>query len=697
MSAVHTCGCTVKRTKIDQERSQVQLAQRILLAGGTPTDSNLAEVGGASFEQTDRIPALSQDRPSTYGLIDQLFTTLDTEHGPLTGFNAIPDGLTSTVSNPLANGDLVRLRDVMGCSLPARVVTLKLFDVFIDSVHWFMMVFHEPSLRADLEEMLNTGTFPRQKLSTIILVMVVLLIGTKYVLVDEIPPTYSSHDLSRFQAVLLEKIEARFLAVLDQDDVGAIQVCVLLSSFYFYHGRPHRCLAMNSAATRLAQGMKLHRESTWRVIDPIEREVRRRVWWAVYVLDGYGALTYGTTNSIQHSKCQVELPQNIDDTLETCPGIGSYEVMEDGSSRRVTTLSYQRFKFRLYCIAEPIMKDVYFNDRRSVREVVNRIQAINAQLLEWQDSVPPELDLKNVSRHSLTHSRQYRSLRVFQVQALALQLAYDNIQLVLHRTLLFHIKGSLFRPPLNMPETMDEISEDVRRLSSISKDICWKAATRTSCIDRFPDVLKQSRNCHVGGYTGVQTFTAGFVLGIFALSQPLSTQAQEAKRAIGRLIKMPRLFGYRTAISDQTENILQRLLRVILDQEMRLLTVEGNHSALDSSILDGANANTLESRAQTVSGRSTQDSVSRRTPPARRGDDFAPAGALLGDASERVGVRHDTNPSDFDQGYSDSFDTTANSAWINFDMSGILTDTSFMDDINNIGQGWIWDDVPPFP
>jgi hypothetical protein len=216
----------------------------------------------------------------------QLFTSLDTEHGPLTGFNAIPDGLTSIVSDRSTNGDLVRLRDVMGCNLPAPVITLKFFDVFIHSVHWFMMVFHEPSLRADLEEMLRSGVFPRQKLSTVILMMVVLLIGTKYVLIDEMPPTYSSHDLSRLQAVLLERIESRFLTVLDQDDVGAVQICVLLSSFYFYHGRPHRCLAMNSAAIRLAQGIKLHRESTWGDIDPIEREVRRRVWWALYVLDG---------------------------------------------------------------------------------------------------------------------------------------------------------------------------------------------------------------------------------------------------------------------------------------------------------------------------------------------------------------------------------------------------------------------------
>lgn len=62
------------------------------------------------------------------------------------------------------------------------------------------------------------------------------------------------------------------------------------------------------------------------------------------------------------------------------------------------------------------------------------------------------------------------------------------------------------------------------------------------------------------------------MLAIFALSQPTSAQLQDAKRWIGRLIKIPRQLGNRTAISDQSGHLLEKLLRLILEQEIKILT-----------------------------------------------------------------------------------------------------------------------------
>lgn len=149
-----------------------------------------------------------------------------------------------------------------------------------------MLIFHEPSLREELSSLLETGRTSERSLSRLLLILVILLIATKYVVVADIKTARSSIDINLLQAKLLATIEKNFLAVLDQDNIGAIQVCILLSSFYFYHGRPNRCLAINSAAIRMAQNMKFHHEASWYGVDTIEREQRRRVWWALYVLDG---------------------------------------------------------------------------------------------------------------------------------------------------------------------------------------------------------------------------------------------------------------------------------------------------------------------------------------------------------------------------------------------------------------------------
>ncbi len=47
------------------------------------------------------------------------------------------------------------------------------------------------------------------------------------------------------------------------------------------------------------------------------------------------------------------------------------------------------------------------------------------------------------------------------------------------------------------------------------------------------------------------------MLGIFALSEAFSAQAQEGKRGVGRLIRMPKLIGYRMIVSDQTGRFLE--------------------------------------------------------------------------------------------------------------------------------------------
>lgn len=173
--------------------------------------------------------------------------------------------------------------ELLGCDLPPADVSITLFNVFARSVQWFMMIFHEPSVRAEMQSILDTKHISPHKLSLAVLILVILLIGTKYTKEAEA----LGLDLTSIESKLLERIESKFLAVLDENNVGTVQVCILLSSFYFYHGRPSRCLALNSMAIKIAQTLKFDFESTWTGIDLAERENRRRAWWNLYVFDGY--------------------------------------------------------------------------------------------------------------------------------------------------------------------------------------------------------------------------------------------------------------------------------------------------------------------------------------------------------------------------------------------------------------------------
>lgn len=188
-----------------------------------------------------------------------------------------------TFSRPRA--DLIPVADLIGRDLPPRYVVNLLFEAFANSTHWFMLVFHEPSLRAELEEILATGMVSRHKLPWMMLVITILATGATYTPASVIEKSCPGWNLVKLRTKLIRVIEERFLDLFDSRDVEAVAVCVLLSSYYMYHGQLERGWVTLGAAWRAAESMRLHQEHTWSRMDLIQIEVRRRVWWALYVAD----------------------------------------------------------------------------------------------------------------------------------------------------------------------------------------------------------------------------------------------------------------------------------------------------------------------------------------------------------------------------------------------------------------------------
>ncbi len=126
-------------------------------------------------------------------------------------------------------------------------------------------------------------------------------------------------------------------------------------------------------------------------------------------------------------------------------------------------------------------------------------------------------------------------------------------------------------PGTNTAQMTDADDEQSRQFAA-SRSQCWESALRTPRIGEHSDIHRQAAKSHLAGFTGIQRFTAGVTLAVFALSRPLSAQADEAKRGIGQLIKVPKGLGFRTVISDQSSTFLERLLRPMMAQEIKLLT-----------------------------------------------------------------------------------------------------------------------------
>ncbi|OAP62538.1 hypothetical protein AYL99_01765 [Fonsecaea erecta] len=527
------------------------------------------------------------ERTSTYEVVDQLFREHNSAARLFHSTDAIP-GSSPDVRSSEASGQYLSICDLLDMELPASDVIDYALESYSYSVHWFMLLFHEPSLRIELQGLTTTGFVRADRISFLILVALVIGIGAKYSTKSEAEGIFPGIDMDSLGNKLIRKAEERLLDVFDQANIEAVQISIILSAYYAYHSRPNRSFALMGSALKVAQALGLQQESHWKMDDPILREVWRRLGWAIYTAEVFSAITFGTPCNVHDSDWDVSFPGNIDDTSTTCPGFESVESYEDETFGPVTIASYQRYKFRLYRIASTITRNIYLRSGATLPEVVGEIKAINQRLLQWEKCIPRELRLKYL-KYNRTDKTSMRTIRTFQLQALALQLSYDNIQLVLHRPLL--TINRVPRWPRAGPEAggdseqmmMHAVNDAVDPMMiRTSKYQCWVSSMRTSKIGEHSEILAASQNTHGAAYAGIQSFTAGVVLGIFALSDPLSDQAHQAKRAVSRIIKLPRLHRFRTTVSDQCGAILEELVRLVLAEEMKALLTEAESSGQDS-------------------------------------------------------------------------------------------------------------------
>jgi hypothetical protein len=271
--------------------------------------------------------------------------------------------------------------------------------------------------------------------------------------------------------------------------------------------------------------------------------------------------------------------KNLDDTSTGHPIFHSTETLDDGQIVPVTLFTYQRQKFILYRIASPIIGDVYFMRGATMSQITERIGKINEELLAWFKTLPLELRLSE-SNHKAA-GEAGKIINIFKLQALALQLAYDNMQILLHRPLLslkFPRLALSMKHPQQYTQSHESLNGSLPSLKdlSISRNQCWESALRTSNILDHLDVLRVAKNTHAASYIGIQMFTAGILLGIVALSEPLSSQAQEAKQALARVIRLSKALGHTTLLTAQSGKILEALVKIILAKEMKELLSDKN-------------------------------------------------------------------------------------------------------------------------
>lgn len=253
----------------------------------------------------------------------------------------------------------------------------------------------------------------------------------------------------------------------------------------------------------------------------------------------------------------------MDDCLTVHPILSSTLEPAAHSPGLATLGAYQRHKFELYTIAGPIIGIIYDLNKSNWETVVDLASKINTKLVEWFDRLPMELKLEShvdLDMSDLTEP-EVEVCQLFHLQALVLQLAYDNIQIILHRPFLRYGHRLILSPGSH--------SSDARPTSF---EQCKHCARRTcSILPRHTEVLLAAQNTHAAAYIAIQNFTAGVTLGMVALSDPGSEQSLDAKRGVANSISLQQTLAKSSVVPSQTVRILEGLFQLVFKREMQTL------------------------------------------------------------------------------------------------------------------------------
>ncbi|KAB8209559.1 fungal-specific transcription factor domain-containing protein [Aspergillus parasiticus] len=144
-------------------------------------------------------------------------------------------------------------------------------------------------------------------------------------------------------------------------------------------------------AMRICIDLGMHRESHYRTLEPLEAQLRRRLFWSVYVIERHVSWSLGRPFSIAEDEIDVQIPLDIDDP--TSRYVGVEHAMDDVSSdiahgtniptirRFIATVHLQRIMSRLHT-------KIYRVDR-NLPDLIPEISPLLASLEEYKRSLPP--------------------------------------------------------------------------------------------------------------------------------------------------------------------------------------------------------------------------------------------------------------------------------------------------------------------
>ncbi|ATY59761.1 C6 transcription [Cordyceps militaris] len=314
------------------------------------------------------IPPLRFDQHSPTGRLS--FGTSTTSQQPWSASSAtaldanlLPRSITSPPDSPevpvLARW--TRLVDqVTARGLHFEAVVNQCIDLFFEYLYPLTPLVHEPSLRDNLAYFVPSDRAPHLETcaEAAFTLITAVCAEAAFLLPADIFPSgdaVASVFLHASRGCLADYMEAD----LESPSASSITIRYFHSNCVHAAGKPKFSWHIFGEATRLAQVMRLHDETSYEGLYPVEAEMRRRVFWIVYMGDKSAAILNNRPITMHKYsfECGVTAtyPTGIEEESQTPVSPNSVHSSEPASTKRQKLILGFNANIRLWSAASDLL------------------------------------------------------------------------------------------------------------------------------------------------------------------------------------------------------------------------------------------------------------------------------------------------------------------------------------------------------
>ncbi|KAI1387013.1 fungal-specific transcription factor domain-containing protein [Hypoxylon trugodes] len=186
----------------------------------------------------------------------------------------------------------------------SQAVWPQLIDVFFSRRWPQLPVIHKPTFLQKHFIPFSENRSDCSPSSFQVNIVLAIAAAEKTVLDDD--SVLSHHDYFK---IATQSLEAVFAA----DDIDCVQSLLLLAMYGSHEPQYVDMWYTVGLALRLAVGIDLHRQEAIEGCNVLEAEMRKRLWWSVYVMDRSMSVALGRPLGIQDSDITMPLPESLTD------------------------------------------------------------------------------------------------------------------------------------------------------------------------------------------------------------------------------------------------------------------------------------------------------------------------------------------------------------------------------------------------